>query len=482
MKENEKQSPSETKKELDSEKPLLSGLSNTKKLLLLAAMYLSAIGTMVFSGTDSVLLPKAAEQFGALDYYSVALPLSSIVTIVMMPLSGFLMARNPTIKIKLFVVEWLITVVGGIVMACAQNYAMIVLGMMLARMCFPAVYVCGFTIIRELYDAKQAGIYMGLMNTVMLASNIIVPTLGGAVVDGFGWRWMYVIIAVSAALPAAVAILTHVTYPEYAKGLSTNSPFDAVGLISLVVTMGGFIPFVALGRSLVPFGTPFSWILLATAIVGCIALALSIKKKGDESILPVPALKDRNVLCFFLGNFTNNFAILSCFLFLPAYMMYAMGGTAVEAGLATSLHSIPGFILGAFVGGWIGKHQRVKLPVNFGAVVRLAVIGFFAFFLNPTMPIWVPIVVFFIGGFYTAMAGSLYTAGPQIILSAKRRATGIGIISMGQNLGSATATCVYGLLMSAYGIESGLHYAFMLAFAVVIINWLVMLPVKKEDD
>ena len=115
MKENEKQSPSETKKELDSEKPLLSGLSNTKKLLLLAAMYLSAIGTMVFSGTDSVLLPKAAEQFGALDYYSVALPLSSIVTIVMMPLSGFLMARNPTIKIKLFVVEWLITVVGGIV-------------------------------------------------------------------------------------------------------------------------------------------------------------------------------------------------------------------------------------------------------------------------------------------------------------------------------------------------------------------------------
>lgn len=124
----------------------------------------------------------------------------------------------------------------------------------------------------------------------------------------------------------------------------------------------------------------------------------------------------------------------------------------------------------------------MKLPVNFGAVVRLAVIGFFAFFLNPTMPIWVPIVVFFIGGFYTAMAGSLYTAGPQIILSAKRRATGIGIISMGQNLGSATATCVYGLLMSAYGIESGLHYAFMLAFAVVIINWLVMLPVKKEDD
>ena len=74
MKENEKQSPSETKKEFDSEMPLLSGLSNTKKLLLLAAMYLSAIGTMVFSGTDSVLLPKAAEQFGALDYYSVALP------------------------------------------------------------------------------------------------------------------------------------------------------------------------------------------------------------------------------------------------------------------------------------------------------------------------------------------------------------------------------------------------------------------------
>ena len=58
MKENEKQSPSETKKELDSEKPLLSGLSNTKKLLLLAAMYLSAIGTMVFSGTDSVLLRR----------------------------------------------------------------------------------------------------------------------------------------------------------------------------------------------------------------------------------------------------------------------------------------------------------------------------------------------------------------------------------------------------------------------------------------
>ncbi|WP_082667205.1 MFS transporter [Tractidigestivibacter scatoligenes] len=482
MKEVEASSSSSKKESSREDAPLLSELPNSKRRLLLGAMYLSAVTSMVFSGTDSVLLPKAAEEFGALDYYSVAMPLSSIVTIVMMPLSGFLMARNPTIKVKLFVGEWVMTIIGGVIMAVAQNYAMIVVGMMLARMCFPAVYVCGFTIIRELYDAKQAGVYMGLMNTVMLGSNIVVPTFGGAIVDGFGWRWMYVIMAVAAAVPAVVAVLSNITYPERARDYATNSPFDAIGLISLVVTMGGFIPFVALGRSLVPFGTPLSWAFLVIAIVGCIALAFAIKKKGDESILPVGVLKDRNVLCFFLGNFTNNFAILSCYLFLPAYMMYAMNGTATEAGLATLLHSIPGFILGAFVGGWIGKHQSVKMPVNFGGIVRLLVIGFFAFFLTPSMPIWVPIVVFSIGGLYTAMAGSLYTVGPQIILAAKHRATGIGIISMGQNLGSATATCVYGLLMSAYGIENGLHLAFTIAFVVVIINWLVMLPIKKETE
>lgn len=79
--------------------------------------------------------------------------------------------------------------------------------------------------------------------------------------------------------------------------------------------------------------------------------------------------------------------------------------------------------------------SECEVAVNFGAVVRLAVIGFFAFFLNPTMPIWVPIVVFFIGGFYTAMAGSLYHCGSSDHFVGKARQRDIGTFSMGQNLG-----------------------------------------------
>ncbi len=471
----------EPEAETEAAAPLLGDLPNGKKYLLLAVMYVAAFSTMVFSGSDSILLPKAGEALGALDYYSVALPLSSIVTIVMMPLTGFLMARNPGIKIRLFAILWAVAVAGAIIMAAAMNYGMIIIGMMLARMCFPAVYVAGFSIIRELFDAKQAGLYIGLSNTVMLGSNVIVPTISGVIIDVCGWRMMYIVLAVCCALPALTAFFSRVSYPARAKALAVNMPFDFIGLFALVLTMGGFIPFVALGRSLVPFGTPLSWGFLALFAVGIVVLAYAVRKKGEACVLPLPALKDKNVLCLFLGNFTNNFAILSVYFFLPTYMMLVMGCSATEAGLATSLHSIPGVFLAAFVGRWIGKHQSIKMPNWVGFIFRFLVIGFFAFFLTPETPSWVPIAVFFVGGFYTAMAGSLYTAGPQILIPSAKRASGVGIVTMGQNLGSATATCVYGLMMSAFGIANGLHYAFMLALVIVVINWLVLLPVKKED-
>lgn len=66
--------------------------------MLLIGLMFCIFGSMIQSNTFSTLLPYAAKEIGGTEYYSLASTVTGVVSIVLMPLYGYLGARMPEIK------------------------------------------------------------------------------------------------------------------------------------------------------------------------------------------------------------------------------------------------------------------------------------------------------------------------------------------------------------------------------------------------
>ena len=50
------------------------------------------------------------------------------------------------------------------------------------------IFVLGYSMIRDMYDQKQAGTYLGVCGTMMAIGMLAGPVLGGFIMDAFSWR------------------------------------------------------------------------------------------------------------------------------------------------------------------------------------------------------------------------------------------------------------------------------------------------------
>lgn len=129
---------------------------NAKKMMTVIGLYLAVIANMLVSNTNSVMLPAAAADIGGMDIYGLAQGVSGIIGVCAMPIYGFIGARNPASKRLLaggsLVVGALVLLIRGI----ATNMFMIIAANIFWGLVSAGVFAIGFTMIRDIYDKKQA--------------------------------------------------------------------------------------------------------------------------------------------------------------------------------------------------------------------------------------------------------------------------------------------------------------------------------------
>ncbi|MDR1900910.1 MAG: MFS transporter, partial [Treponema sp.] len=167
---------------------------NGRKILTLIGVYIALITSLFVSVSDSILLPVAAKEIGGLDYYPLSTSLSGCLSISLMPLYGFIAAKSPSAKRLLMVFSFLIA--GAIVLCrglAASMWAIIIPSFFAA--CYaPAIYVLGYSTIRDMYDARQASVFLGLAGTMMAIGTICGAPLFGALTGLAGWRFPFFVI------------------------------------------------------------------------------------------------------------------------------------------------------------------------------------------------------------------------------------------------------------------------------------------------
>lgn len=454
--------------------------SPAKKKITLLAIFFAIFGSILQSGTLSTMLPLAAAEIGGMDYYSLASTIGAPLGLAAMPLWGYIAYRSPHLKMPLLIASMAAGVFAVAMRIIAPNMITIIIGMAFWGLVSPGIFVVGYALIRDMYDAQKAGAYLGFCSTLMMLAMLIGPIGGGALMTALGWRSLNWLLLPFIAIALVLCFFGIKVSKEEVAHLARNAgKFDVSGTIALAIGLGGLILYLSVGTSLMPFGSLSSNILLAVTVIAIIILVVIIKKKQAGAIIPAPAMKDRNVLAFTFANFFANFSNMAMFFFLPSYIIYVMQGTGTASGIVMACFSVAGIFLGPIVGKAIGKAGSAKKPLAISAVGRIVMNLVLVLVLLKFPSVPALIVVMLIFGIFNSLHGVSFSAGPQVQLKPELRVQGNSVIQCGQNFGSGVGTAIYTVIIGMYGIVQGMPIALVVASVFGALTLVSALFLKK---
>ncbi|MDX6354082.1 MAG: hypothetical protein QOF98_985 [Streptomyces sp.] len=208
--------------------------------------------------------------------------------------------------------------------------------------------------------AKAVGAWSGLGGV----AGAVGPFLGGYLVDGPGWRWIFLINLPVAAVVVAIA-LRHV--PESRDRGATGS-FDAGGAALAALCLAG-VTYALIAAS----GNPsvLSVALPAAAGVACGAAFLRLEGRREHPMLPLTVFSSRLFTSMNLVTLSLYAAIGGVFFVLPVQLQIAAGYSALRAGLATLPVTVLMLLLSAPAGA-LAQRIGPRLPLTVGPLLTAA--------------------------------------------------------------------------------------------------------------
>ena len=185
------------------------------------------------------------------------------------------------------------------------------------------------------------------------------PLVGGLLGDTVGWRWLFVLVAALALVPATIALVGS-TPPE-----PDGEPLhDRLGAALSVV--GVFVVVLLAERGRV-WGAPWA----TAASVGLAAVLAVVftwlERRSDAPLLHPSLLRDRVVLGGDLATFSSALGMLGLLYFFGIYVRSAavFGDSALHVAGALIPFAVTLALLG-WTAGWLGRHFGRAVPVVVG--------------------------------------------------------------------------------------------------------------------
>ncbi|PZE61541.1 MFS transporter [Curtobacterium sp. MCPF17_001] len=197
-------------------------------------------------------------------------------------------------------------------------------------------------------QAKAIGAWTAWSSAAM----ILGPVVGGVVVDGIGWRWIFVLTAIPIAvtIPLVRRITAEVRVGAHAR-------VDLVGAVLAVVGVGG----VVLGlieQERLGWGSPVvvgALVLGGAALVAFVPWELRVSRASGSPLVPLGLFRARNFTVGNLATLSIYGALGMVFFVVTLFLQEVWGFPAWVAGLATLPPTLMLLALSTTVGSLSGR-------------------------------------------------------------------------------------------------------------------------------
>lgn len=295
-------------------------------------------------------------------------------------------------------------------------------------------------VITRTFPPQNRGRAMSLWGAVAGVAGLAGPILGGFLVGGPGWEWIFYI-----NIP--VGVIGFVLAWRLVPDLETHSHrFDLPGVLLSAAGMFALVFGIQEGEA---FGWP-GWVLalIGGGILIMVAFVIWQHLGRGEPLVPLRLFADRNFSLANIAIFTVGLMIIAQSLPLMLYAQTVRGWSPTQAALLTIPTAICGILLAPIVGRLVDR-RHPRYLAGFGLLADAVALFWLSRVMTTDAAVWqliLPITLLGIGTAFTF--GPLGTSANRNLPMAHAGA-GSGVYNSTRQVGSVLGSAAIAALMEA---------------------------------
>lgn len=337
-----------------------------------------------------------------------------------------------------------------------------------------AMFSSSLAVLAHEFQGRERAFALGIWGAVTGASLAVGPFIGGLVVDGLGWRWIFLV-----NLPIGILLIgATLAYVRESREEARRRPdFAGILLLAVACLIGvfGLIRGNEDGWSSAPI------ILALSASVVLVIVFLLVEKRSPEPILPLDLFRIPAFSGTALVAFSQSIAIYPLLLFLAIYFQDALGYSATGTGLRLMPMTLAIFLVAPVAGKLTGR-VPVRIPLVSGLVLLGA--GLVLMHGVEGTDSWTRLLPgMLVGGVAIGMISPALAAAMVGVLPVERSGLSSGVNNTFRQLGIAFGVAGLGAVFhaqggldSAIGIADGLNAVIVIDLIVVLVSSAVAWP------
>jgi EmrB/QacA subfamily drug resistance transporter len=340
-----------------------------------------------------------------------------------------------------------------------------------------AVMPLTLTLLSEAFPAGRRGLVIGLWSGISGLGVAIGPLVGGAVVDGISWHWIFWI-----NVPIGIALLP-LARMRLTESFGPARELDLRGLALGGLGLLGVVYGIVRGNELGWTSTP----ILASLVAGAAFLAafMAWEQRAPHPMLPLHFFRSRTFAAANGVGFIMYFGVFGSIFLLAPFLQVTQGYSPLEAGIRTlPWTGMP--MLVAPIAGILSDRIGARPLMAAGLALQATGIVWLAAVSTPTVPYAELVIPFILAG--TGMALVFAPAANAVLGSVRQQEAGQAsgatnaIRELGGVMGVAVLASVFssaGSYASPQAYTHGMTSAVYVGAAVLAVGALVALVIPR---
>ncbi|MDQ0848177.1 DHA2 family lincomycin resistance protein-like MFS transporter [Arthrobacter sp. B3I9] len=384
---------------------------------------------------------------------------------VVIPTTGFILQRLSTRAV--FLLAMGLFAGGTLLAALAPGFEILLLARIVQAGGTAIMLPLLMTTILTLVPIARRGAVMGNVSIAISVAPAMGPTVSGAILEHFSWRFMFVFV-----LPIALAALAIGARYLTNVGETEKSRLDALSVVLTVPAFGGLVYGLSqIGGGQGGPGSPavVALVVGAAAMVAFVFRQLRLQK-SSAPLLDLRAFNFRMFTVSVLLLVVAMIALFGAVILLPLYLQEVRGLKSLETGLVLLPGGLAMGLLGPFIGRAFDKVG--PLPLTLAGSVLLVLSLFQFALLDASTPVaWIVALHVGLGLGLALLFTPAFTTGLNP-LPPHLYSHGSAIMSTLQQVAGAAGTAllvsIYAVVAASSGMVAGMHAAFLTAAAIAV--------------